>query len=110
MSRRGIKVAVVAAVAAALSGVLGATAWAETVTPGVEQPIFDLKAPGGLLGGNSMPGTATNGNKSSAEGRDGKSYGAGSADPYLDSGSASDDTEDDGYWRTGSGEGSSDDE
>ena len=97
MNRRTVKTIVIAASVVGLSGAPAATAWADTFTPGVEEPTADLGLPGGngqdLLGGSSPLG---NGNQSSAAGTNGKTYGSRYAD---ESSYGSDDHQDNGYWR-----------
>lgn len=102
MSRRTVKTIVIAASIVGLSGATAATAWAETFTPGIEEPTADLGLPGGngqdLVGGSSPLG---NGNQSSATGTDGTTYGS-----RYDGGSSYDsinDRSDNGYWRNSGG-------
>jgi hypothetical protein len=107
MNRRTIKTIVVAASIVGLSGATAATAWADTFTPGIEEPTADLGLPGG--NGNDLTGsTPLGGNKSSAAGTNGKTYGSGYSSSYGSTyddesmnGSA-DDRSDHGYWRSGS--------
>ena len=108
MNGRTVKTIVIAASVVGLSGATAATAWADTFTPGIEEPTADLGLPGGqgqdLLGGQTPLGQ---GNKSSAAGTNGKTYGSGYGDESYEYGLSSDDTQDNGYWRK-SGGGSSD--
>lgn len=101
MNRRTVKTIVIVASVVGLSGATAATAWADTFTPGIEEPTADLGLPGG--NGNDLTGSTPvgGGNKSSAAGTNGKSYGS-SYDDELLNGSA-DDRSDKGYWRSGSG-------
>jgi hypothetical protein len=95
MNRRTVKTIVIAASVVGLSGATAATAWADTFTPGIEEPTADLGLPGGngqdLLGGSTPLGQG----KSSAAGTNGKSYGS----KYDAESSGSDDHQDNGYWR-----------
>jgi hypothetical protein len=95
MNRRTVKTIVIAASVVGLSGATAATAWADTFTPGIEEPTTDLGLPGGngqdLLGGSPPLGQ---GNQSSAAGTNGKSYGSKYDESY-----GSDDHQDNGYWR-----------
>jgi hypothetical protein len=96
MSRRSVKAIVIAACAVGLSGAATATAWADTFTPGIEEPTGDVGLPGGA--GNDLTGSAPmgGGNQSSATGTNGTTYGS----VYGDSSSnSSDDQSDGGYWR-----------
>src|SRR3978361_516614 len=103
MNRRTVKPLVIAASIVGLSGATAATAWADTFTPGIEEPTTDLGLPGG--NGNDLTGsTPVGGSKSSAAGTNGKSYGSSAGatdDNELMNGSA-DNRSDKGYWRSGS--------
>jgi hypothetical protein len=104
MNRRTVKTIVIVASVVGLSGATAATAWADTFTPGIEEPTADLGLPGG--NGNDLMGSTPLGhnNQSSATGTNGKSYGSSygsSYDDALTNGSA-DDSSDHGYWRSGS--------
>ncbi|HTK65020.1 MAG TPA: hypothetical protein VL595_21715 [Pseudonocardia sp.] len=108
MNRRTVKTIVIAASVVGLSGATAATAWADTFTPGIEEPTADLGLPGG--NGNDLMGSTPlgGGSKSSAAGTNGKTYGSGYGSNYgsnyddeLMYGSA-DDRSDNGYWRSGS--------
>lgn len=103
MNGRTVKTIVIAASIVGLSGATAATAWADTFTPGIEEPTADLGLPGG--NGNDLTGSTPLGDasKSSAAGTNGKSYGANygsSSDEELMNDSA-DDQSDKGYWRSG---------
>lgn len=107
-------VAIVSGAVAALMLGAGATAWADTFTPAIEEPVFQL----GLLRGTPLGGSVPDGNASSAN--PGRSYRPGSGDSdgsssyrgsYRDSYRDQETPEDlYGYWRTGeASEGSADD-
>ena len=100
MNGRTVKTIVIAASVVGLTGATAATAWADTFTPGIEEPTTDLGLPGG--NGNDLTGSTPvgGGSKSSAAGTNGKSFGS-SYDDELMNGSADDHT-DNGYWRSGS--------
>lgn len=104
MNRRTVKAIVITASVVGLSGATAATAWADTFTPGIEEPTADLGLPGG--NGNDLMGSTPlgGGSKSSAAGTNGKTYGGYSSgyssDSYYNS---YDDHQDNGYWRSGSG-------
>lgn len=100
MNRRAVKTIVIVASVVGLCGATAATAWADTFTPGIEEPTGDVGLPGGA--GNDLTGSG--GNHSSAAGTNGTTYGS----PYDDSSSSSlDDRSDSGYWRN-SGDSSGD--
>ncbi len=65
----------VAGASVALTGFLGATAWADSFTPAIEEPTYEFKLPQGPALGPNAPG----GNSSSAQGRSGSDLGY---DPY----------------------------
>lgn len=105
MNRRAVKTVVIAASVVGLLGVATATAWADTFTPGVEEPTADLGLPGG---GNDLTGSAPmgGGNHSSAVGRNGNTYSGSYPGDASSSGNSLDDHSDQGYWRdSGSGGG-----
>jgi hypothetical protein len=96
MNRRAVKTIVIVASVVGLCGATAATSWADTFTPGIEEPTGDVGLPGGA--GNDLTGSApmAGGNHSSAAGTNGTTYGS----PYDDSSSRSlDDRSDSGYWR-----------
>lgn len=113
-----VRVAVVGGLVAGLMCAAGATAWAETFTPSIEEPVIGL----GLLRGTPLGGVVPDGGSASAErGRaqshstsqsystsrstSGRDYRHGSADDLL----AETPAEKYGYWRTGSGADDQDD-
>lgn len=90
MNRRSIKMCAVAGASVALTGVLGATAWADSFTPAIEEPTFEFKLPQGPALGPNAPG----GNSSSAQGRSGSDLGY---DPYgYDAYEGADSSDDEG--------------
>ena len=102
MNRRSVKTIVIAACVVGLSGAATATAWADTFTPGIEEPTGDVGLPGGA--GNDLTGSAPmgGGNHSSATGTNGSTFGS----VYDDSSSRSlDDRSDGGYWRSSANSG-----
>jgi hypothetical protein len=103
MNRRTVKAIVITASIVGLSGATAATAWADTFTPGIEEPTADLGLPGGN-GNDLMGSTPVGGNKSSAAGTNGKSYG-GYSSPYSSEQyyNSYNNEKDNGYWRSGSG-------
>jgi hypothetical protein len=103
MNRRTVKAIVITASVVGLTGATAATAWADTFTPGIEEPTTDLGLPGG--NGNDLMGSTPlgGGSKSSAAGTNGKSYGNYMSDYSKQSYYNSYDNEkDNGYWRSGS--------
>jgi hypothetical protein len=110
MNKRTVKTIVIAASVVGLTGATAATAWADTFTPGIEEPTADLGLPGGngqdLLGGSSP---LSKGNQSSASGTNGKTYGSGYGDESYGGSYGSDDQQDNGYWRKSSGSSGSSD-
>ena len=74
MNRRCVKIGMVVVSAVGLTGLAGATAWADAFTPGIEEPTCELKLPQGP----SLCGSP-DGNSSSAQGRPGRDLGY---DPY----------------------------
>lgn len=103
MSKWNVKVTVVAGLVAGLMAAAGATAWADTFTPSIEEPVVGL----GLLRGTPLGGVVPDGNGASAEqGRvqrystSGRDYRNGSADDLL----AETPADKYGYWRDGADE------
>jgi len=104
MNRRVGTTVVITVSVVGLCGVATATAWADTFTPGVEEPTADVGLPGG---GNDLVGSAPmgEGNHSSAVGRNGGTYAdsySGGISSYRNS---VDDHSDQGYWRDSGGDG-----
>ncbi|MBV9313071.1 MAG: hypothetical protein JO100_04870 [Pseudonocardia sp.] len=74
MSKRRVKVLVVVASATGLTGLASATAWADSFTPAIEEPTYELGFPQGPPLTGTAPAPSPDGNYSSAQGRDGKVY------------------------------------
>lgn len=91
MNRRCVKIGMVVVSAVGLTGLAGATAWADAFTPAIEEPTCELKLPQGP----GFCGGSPDGNSSSAQGRAGRDLGY---DPYgydAYEGSGSSDSSDD---------------
>lgn len=104
MSKWNVKVTVVSGLVAGVMVAAGATAWADTFTPSIEEPVVGL----GLLRGTPVGGVVPDGDSASADqGRarqygtsSGRDYQQGSADDLL----AESPADKYGYWRTGADE------
>ena len=106
MSRRTVKVLVVAGLVTGFVGAAGATAWADDFTPAIEEPTAQL----GVLRGAPILGGSPDGNSSSARAGLVNDYGYSSDEDgpgYSDS--DQDPSDRYGYWRTGGGGGDSGD-
>ncbi len=79
MNRRLVKILAIIAAVGGLMGVVGATAWADTFTPAIEEPTANLGGFGAPVLGGGTPGRSENGS-TSGHSKDGRDYGYSSGD------------------------------